>query len=149
MKTPLFLLLMFATLFSSCSKQPKQDDFDDYTKTFFLKYEKEGVDSALNYIFSTNPIASPADSQLVELKAKLNSFSQMIGGFNGYELIVKKKATKDYIYCSYLVKHDIRPVRFVFIYYRPKGKWFLQQFNFDTDIDGELQNAGSVYFLSN
>ena len=136
-------------LLASCNKQPKQEEYDNYSKIFFSKYETEGVDKAVSYIFSTNPIISQDDEQIVNLKRDLMEAAKQLGEYCGYGLITTKKATNDYVYCSYLIKYKRQPLRFSFIYYKPKDKWVLHKFTFDNEVEKELESAGTIYFLSN
>jgi len=143
--------IMFAVviLLISCNKQSKQEEYNNYSKNFFSKYETEGVDKAVNYIFSTNPLINPDDEQIVNLKKDLKEAAGLLGEYSGYGLITTKKATDNYVYCSYLVRYNRQPLRFSFIYYKPKDKWILHKFTFDNDVEKELESAGTIYFLSN
>jgi len=43
-----------------------------------------------------------------------------------------------------MVKYDKQPVRFIFIYYRPKDVWKIYTFQFNTNMDEELTSAAGV-----
>jgi hypothetical protein len=45
------------------------------------------------------------------------------------------------------VKYDKQPVRFIFIFYKPKTTWNIYTFQFNTNLDEELTNAASVDLL--
>jgi len=149
MKSVYLIIITIAILFISCDNQPKQEEYDNYSKTFFSKYETEGADKALNYILSTNPLINNNDEQFAQLRKDLNASALLLGQYCGYALITKKKATSNFVYCSYLVRYNRQPLRFTFIYYKPKDKWVLHKFSFDNEVEKELENAGTVYFLSN
>jgi hypothetical protein len=149
MKSIFSIMVAVAILSTSCNKQPKQEEYDNYSKIFFNKYETEGVDKAVNYIFSTNPLINQDGEQIVNLKKGLKETTSLLGDYSGYGLITIKRATNNYVYCSYLVRYNRQPLRFSFIYYKPKDKWVLHKFTFDNEVEKELENAGTIYFLSN
>ena len=83
---------------------------------FFKKY-KTSADSAVDYLFGTNKyFSNPAG--IAQLKGKLDSMRMSLGAYVGHELIVQKTASPSLILYSYLVKHEVQPVRFTFIFYR-------------------------------
>ena len=63
---------------------------------------------------------------------------------NGYELITEKNVGANLKLQSYMVKYDKQPVRFIFIYYRPKDAWKIYTFQFNTNMDEELTSAAGV-----
>jgi hypothetical protein len=112
-----------------------------YIDTFFKKY-KTSPDSAIDYIFGTNPFFT--GSQIAPLKAKLDSLQFILGKYVGKELIAQKSATPSLVLYSYLVKHENQPIRFVFMFYKPKNDWLLYRFNFDDAMDVELLEASRI-----
>ncbi len=133
----------------SDKKESGQKDYENYCNTFFVKYEENGIDKAVDYIFSTNPQINKDDSQIVNLKTELHEAAKLLGEYNGYGLIATKSIANSYIYCSYLIKYSRQPLRFSFIFYKPKDKWVLHKFTFDNELEKELETAGTIYFLTN
>lgn len=112
---------------------------------FFEKYKKNATSDAIDFIFDSTKDVSP--EQLKELKEKLSSINLTMGKFNGYEQITIQSTSPSFIYYSYLVKYDIKPVRFIFIFYKPDDQWKLYKFKYDDKIDTELEQSGEIYFL--
>src|SRR3984885_9048048 len=106
---------------------------------FFKKY-KNSPDSAVEYLFGTNKyFSNPAG--IAQLKAKLDSMHQSLGMYIGKELIVEKTASPSLVLYSYLVKHEVQPVRFTFIFYRPHSDWVFYRFLFDDQMDMEMEDG--------
>eukprot|EP01133_Synstelium_polycarpum_P018594 gene18594-22248_t len=111
---------------------------------FFKNYESN-PENAIDYIFSTNKSFMP--QQIIELKGKLASTATTIGAFNGIEQITTKNTSQSLVLMSYLVKHEKQPLRFTFIFYKPKDQWILYKFKFDDNVDAELEESGRIYFI--
>jgi hypothetical protein len=110
---------------------------------FFKRYKTQGPDSAVDYLFSTNKyFSNPRGIAL--LKAKLDSLHQSLGDFIGRELIVQKNASPSLVLYSYIVKHEIQPVRFTFIFYKPHNDWVFYRFLFDDQMDLELEDGAKI-----
>ncbi|MES2113252.1 MAG: hypothetical protein V4577_31160 [Bacteroidota bacterium] len=112
-------------------------------EAFFKKYKDDGTSAAIDYLFGTNKyFTNPAG--ILQLKAKLDSLRQGIGTYLGRDLIVQKTASNSLIFYSYLVKHEIQPIRFTFIFYKPQNEWVLYRFKYDDQMDAELEEAGRI-----
>ena len=110
---------------------------------FFKKYKAAGADSAIDYLFATNKyFSNPAGT--AQLKAKLDSLRQSMGDYIGHELIVQKTASPSLVLYSYLVKNEIQPIRFTFIFYRPHSDWVFYRFLFDDQMDLELEDSAKI-----
>lgn len=121
-------------------------EVEGYIKAFFKQYKETGSSDAIDLIFKTNPLFSDRD-QLISLKSKIDSTRSVVGNFEGEELIVQKYTSKSLILYSYLAKHEIHPLRFTFIFYKPKDKWNLYKLKFDADVANELEESGKIYFI--
>ena len=147
-----YLSPFIIVLLMSCGpKSPivvKNDpELQNIISQFFEKYQKYGSTDAVDFIFKTNDDVTK--SQLTELEDKLSSLSLLAGRYNGYEQITIQKTSKSLIYYSFLVKHEKQPIRFIFIFYKPKDKWKIYKFKFDDQLHTELEQSGKVYFLQN
>ena len=109
---------------------------------FFKKY-KTNSDSAIDYLFSTNLLFTN-HAQINLLKSKLDSLEFNIGKYVGHELIAQRSATPSLVIYSYLVKHEDQPIRFIFMFYKPKDEWELYRFNYDDSMDAELIEAAKI-----
>lgn len=130
----------------STTQQPDVTEAINYINTFFKMYKEDGTNKAIDYIFSSNASLSNVN-QLANLKSKLDSTRQQIGNFNRQELITQKNSSNSLVLFSYLVKHDKQPLRFTFIFYKPKNNWTLYKFKFDDETDTELEESGKIYFI--
>jgi len=115
----------------------------DLVNSFFKKYKDEGTGAAIDYIFGTNKYFTNT-AGISQLKAKLDSLRQGIGNYLGKDLIVQKNASNSLVFYSYLVKHEIQPIRFTFMFYKPQNEWVLYRFKYDDQMDAELEDAGKI-----
>lgn len=143
-----FIILIF--FLSSCKIKSTQSANEDLEiqkiiAIFFEKYKANNTSEAIDFLFDSN--SNINKSQIQNLKDKLSSAGLLAGKFNGYEQITTQKASPSLIYYSFLVKHDIQPIRFNFMFYKPKDKWEIYKFKFDDQVDKELEESGKVYFL--
>ncbi|MDB5090650.1 MAG: hypothetical protein JWR09_4644 [Mucilaginibacter sp.] len=115
----------------------------DLVNNFFKKYKEEGTGAAIDYIFGTNKYFTNT-AGISQLKAKLDSLRQGIGNYLGKDLIVQKNASNSLVFYSYLVKHEIQPIRFTFMFYKPQNEWVLYRFKYDDQMDAELEDAGKI-----
>ena len=85
----------------------------------------------------------------MKLKNQMEGLTEdFIGKYYGFELIAEKKITDSYILLSYLVKYDRQPLRFTFQYYKPNDEWRLYSFEYDGNLDAELEESAKIYFLN-
>jgi hypothetical protein len=113
----------------------------------FLIYIKKKVQlRAIDFIYKTNKF-NFIPSQFDALTKKLDSLQGVLGNYTGYEQITEKKAANGLVLFSYLVKHEKHPLRFTFIFYKPKDHWLIYQFDFDADLIDELKQSEKIYFM--
>ena len=113
---------------------------------FFKKYKTDGPRKAIDYIFNSSKIKADK-GQLDNLKNKLDSASLLFGNFNSAKKITEKDVSGDLVLFSYLVKYDQRPIRFTFIFYKPKDNWMLYQFLSDDEVIPELEDAAKIFVI--
>jgi hypothetical protein len=110
---------------------------------FFKKYKDEGTGPALDYFFGTNKYFNNATG-LAQLKGKLDSARQSLGAYVGKELISQKSASGSLVLYTYLVKHEVQPIRFTFILYKPHNDWVFYRFLFDDQMVAEMVDAAKI-----
>jgi len=110
---------------------------------FFKKYKDEGTGPAIDYLFGTNKYFTNT-AGIVTLKTKLDSLRQSVGNYLGKDLIIQKNASTSMVFYSYLVKNEIQPIRFTFIFYKPQTEWVLYRFKYDDAMEVELEEAGKI-----
>ncbi|MCH7401070.1 hypothetical protein ACFOUP_01805 [Belliella kenyensis] len=113
---------------------------------FFSLYESKSPKDALDFIFSTNPWIEETQAQVVA--NNLTGFTKLLGSYQDRDAITKNSIGQNYLLYTFLVKYDRQPMRFTFIYYKPKDKWQLQEFKYDDNFQSEIMEASSTYRLS-
>jgi hypothetical protein len=93
-------------------------------------------------IFKTNPLID--SNSLVKLIAKIDTTRSVIGAYTGKDLIVQRKASNSLVLYSYLVKHQNQPLRFTFMFYKPKNEWAIYRLYFDDSISSELEQSAKI-----
>lgn len=131
---PLILMLHCFSFFG-------QDAPEKTIEKFFKTYSKDNG-AALDTIFSSNKYFSKETT--IELSKKLGELVAVIGEYCGEELIQKQIASKDFVLYNYIVKYERQPIKFTFIFYKPKESWVLYNFNFENNLEVDLQNASKI-----
>lgn len=124
-----------------------QTTTEEITDQFFKTYKKAPLE-AVDYVFGTNKWMTERNKDGIDnVKNQLSSFLSLVGDYYGYEKITEKRIGESFKLVSYLVKYDRQPVRFTFVFYKPKDKWQIQNFQYDDNLDDELEEAAKVYRL--
>jgi len=131
------------TTTKTAAKAPPVRTVTAIIDTFFKKYKDDGTSPAIDYLFATNKLFTDT-VQIGILKGKLDALRQSVGNYTGKEIIVQKSAAPSLIFYAYLVKHEKSPIRFTFMFYKPKNEWVLYRFKYDDQIDAELEDAGKI-----
>ncbi len=121
-----------------------QETPDKMIEQFFQKVEQDSVRQAIDYIFSINRIDNFSQSQIESLKVQLESTHKALGELNGQNQIVVRKLSDALLIFSYLMKYEVQPIRFNFVFYNPNGQWRLQKFWYDDDVLDELSSAINI-----
>lgn len=139
----MIILLLGILLTVNSQSTPKE-----HAEKFFKDYTEQGASIALDNLYSTNEWMTGKTDAITNLKNQLEGLDQdFVGDYYGYELITQKNLTSSYSLLSYLVKFDRQPIRFTFHFYKPDDKWKVHSFQFDGDIDAELDEASRIYLL--
>ncbi|MDB5153540.1 MAG: hypothetical protein JWR54_2291 [Mucilaginibacter sp.] len=140
----IFLLLCLLLLFAGvATAQAQAQTPTGISKKFFEVYAAKPMD-AIDYIFSGIPLSKQVKDDIAAIKKNLKVTVDQGGAYNGYEPITEKSVGNTLKLMSYMAKYDKQPVRFIFIYYKPKDVWKIYTFQFNTNLDDELANAASV-----
>ena len=144
-KINLLTLLIVTVLSTNILKA--QTTTEEITTEFFKTYEKS-PQKAVDYVFGTNKWMMDRNKDGIEnVKTQLTSFLGLVGDYYGYEKITEKSVGESYKLVSYMIKYDRQPVRFTFVFYKPKDKWQVQNFQYDDNLYDELKESGKVYRL--
>ena len=138
----LFCSNAYAQTTSEPAKQPTTITGAATLVDKFFKAYKEDTRKAVLDLFKTNPLIDSA--KLNDLIDKINKECGPMGKYMGKELITQKKASNSLVLYSYLVKHEVQPVRFTFMFYKPKNDWIIYRFYFDGNVETELQDSAKL-----
>ncbi|MBL7935603.1 MAG: hypothetical protein JNM51_07325 [Bacteroidia bacterium] len=139
------VLLMLMLLSTNILKA--QTTTEEITDEFFKTYEKS-PQKAIDYIFGTNKWMMDRNKDGIDnIKTQLTSFLGLVGDYYSYEKITEKSVGISYKLVSFMIKYDRQPVRFTFVFYKQKDKWQVQNFQYDDNLDDELEESGKVYRL--
>jgi hypothetical protein len=140
-------ILLTAILLIASTILKAQTTTEEITSKFFTTFETS-PQTAVDSVFGTNKWMIERNKDGIEnVKTQLTSFLGLVGTYYGYEKITEKNIGKSYKLLSYMIKYDRQPMRFTFIFYKPKDKWQLQNFQFDDNLDDELEESGKIYRL--
>jgi hypothetical protein len=137
--------LLCPLLFFVCTTtvQAQEQMPTNISKKFFEVYAAKPMD-AIDYIFSGMTLNKQVKDDITAIKKNLKVTIDQGGAYNGYELITEKSVGSTLKLMSYMAKYDRQPVRFIFIYYKPKDVWKIYTFQFNTNLDEELTSAAGV-----
>lgn len=143
MKLPTLLILTVLSI----NMLKAQSTPEEITAQFFKIYE-ESPQKAVDYIFGTNKWMTDRNKDGIEnVKTQLTSLLGLVGDYYSYEKITEKSIGESYQLVSYMIKYDRQPLRFSFVFYKPKDKWQVQNFKYDDNLGDELKESGKVYRL--
>ena len=139
--TCLILILLFSltNLFAQASRKEILDNF-------FSIYSKDPV-KAIEYGFSTNKWMDRKQDEITSMKNKLKNLVELLGDYYGYDLLSEKTAGQNITLATYIIRYEREPIRFTFLFYKPKDKWQLNNFSYDESIDQDLEEAAKAYRL--
>lgn len=140
------LTLIFLTLVISITKSTGQTTMKEITDKFFNLYATDPI-KAVEYGFSTNKWFERKQDDVSNVKNKLKNLVDLLGDYYGYELLTEKTAGQSSKMVSFIVRYDREPLRFNFLFYKPKDVWQLSKFTFDEGIDKDLEEATKAYRL--
>lgn len=143
MKRILITLSIFSfSVFCFCQEP------EEYINNFFLTYQSQNIDIALDSLFSTNPwLMERSKDDIDNIKSQLTSYSYILGKYQGFELISSRKIGNCLQQYMYIVKFDRQPLRFNFIFYKAFNIWKLQNFRYDDNLSEELYESSKLYYL--
>ena len=143
MKKILLTLCPLLLFICVAKAQVQEQNPTDISKKFFEIYAAKPMD-AIDYLFADVKKIKQVSDDITAIKKNLKMTIDQGGVNNGYELITEKNVGNNFKLQSYMVKYDKQPVRFIFIYYRPKDAWKIYTFQFNTNMDEELTSAAGV-----
>ena len=142
----LFLLVSLAVFVYSGKVNAQEQTPADISKKFFELYATKPMD-AIDQLFADVKKNKQVNDDITAIKKNLKVTIDQDGQYYGYEPLTEKGVGNTIKLLSYIVKYDKQPVRFVFVFYKPKDAWKIYTFQFNTNLDEELNNAAGVDLL--
>lgn len=140
-----YLISLFLAL-GGCSLLHAQGT-QQFVQEFFTKYSSEPT-AAVQWLYSANPWISLESESTQKVVRSIESLdSSLVGRFLGYELISTKKVSDRILIHSCVVLYERQPLRFNFVFYRPRDSWFIYSFTLDDGLISELTEASKLYFI--
>ena len=118
----------------------------EITDKFFSIYSKDPI-KAVEYAFATNKWFDKKQDAIVGVKNKIKNLTELVGDYYGYELLTVKTAGPSVKVMTFVVKYDREPLRFIFLMYKAKDTWRVNNFSFDEELGDELTESVKAYRL--
>lgn len=118
----------------------------EITDKFFSIYSKDPI-KAVEYAFATNKWFDKKQDAIVGVKNKIKNLTELVGDYYGYELLTVKTAGPSVKVMTFVVKYDREPLRFIFLMYKAKDTWRVNNFSFDEELGDELTESAKAYRL--
>ena len=135
------LVVLVILIFTSSDILKAQATTEEFFNDFFTLYEKspEEAFSVLSKDFDL------VDQKEIEISKKKYLFNvSQAGVLHGYEKIMERSMGNCVKLVSYLLKYEKEPVRFTIIFYKPKDRWVIREFQFDAGLTDELMDSRKV-----
>lgn len=144
MKKVIYLTILLSTGTILSFAQTK-DDGQRLIDHFFELYQTKGHEPALNYAFGTNKWIDSQGDGIKTVILELDKNLKLIGNYIGQEEIKSKTVGSRFRIASYFVYYDRQPLRFTFELYKNSEGWMLWNFEFDSNYDGEIEEAMKLF----
>jgi hypothetical protein len=135
--------LMLSLIITETSAQTTPTEITD---KFFSIYSKDPI-KAVEYAFATNKWVDKKQDAIVGVKNKIKNLTELVGDYYGYELLTVKTAGPSVKIMTFVVKYDREPLRFIFLMYKAKDTWRVNNFSFDEELGDELTESAKAYRL--
>ncbi|MGM0442478.1 MAG: hypothetical protein ACQEQC_08685 [Elusimicrobiota bacterium] len=79
--------------------------------------------------------AEELDNLSSQTEAQIKQLRPRFGDIVGKEFIRREKLGDSFLRYQYIIKFENHAIRWILIFYRPKGEWVLNQLNWDDKIE--------------
>jgi hypothetical protein len=131
------IMLITTCLLCFVSSLQAQETPDIITEKFFEIFAEEPF-KAFDYAFSTNPYHKKNALGIEKLKDDFRKLTVSYGEYYGFEEIIQKQIGTNFKLFSFIIRYDLKPIRFTFLMYRAKDIWRVHQMNYDENFAMEL-----------
>ncbi len=142
MRKQIKVIALTFLILSSSNILKAQTTTEEFTNEFFTLY-KNSVEKA--FVFLTRDILKKEDKQTKEnlIRQFVNNVEGE-GEYFGNEKIDEKNIGNSLKRLTFIIKHEKNPIRLILIFYKPKDKWELKEFNFDRALINEIKESGNT-----
>ena len=131
-----FIFVALIALFCTFSHAQSTDKgYQPILDKFFSLMEKGKYADAVDYIYSTNPYMSSNPDAVTQLKSNMQGLPSLIGSYQGHEVLLSQPLSSRYTHIDALIYFDRQPLWIAFDFYKVKGKWQVNSFNFTDNFD--------------
>lgn len=134
-KVKLILTMCLALLFSVSMQSQEGKELLD---KFFVQYEAEGSNVALDSLFATNRWFAAKEDVVANVKAQLAGSVSLMGQYFGFELMEAKMASDCLVKYTYILKYERQPLRFVFTLYKSRDRWQMLNFVYSDSFNDDV-----------
>ncbi len=124
----LFLFLFFHIPLSS-NEVPEK-----IVSNFYSLYNERGIEPAIDYLFSNNPVLYSKGESIHNLKQTILNIEKVLGKINSYSVLKNVDVNDSLKVIITFVKYEKQPLRFLFVFYKPDKKWMTYRFEIDTSF---------------
>ena len=135
------LITLSMLIFASLNILKAQTITEEFTNIFFNLYE-ESPEEAFDFLMK--------DLKRLDKQSIQNARNQFLvnlganGVYYGYEKIMERNTGLSFKLVSFLMKFEMNAVRLTIVFYKPKDKWLLVRYDFDTSLIKELIESKSL-----
>lgn len=129
MKNHFFILLFLFIIIPIFSQSNEPEKIVD---NFFESYKEKGIEQAVDYLFSNNPILYNKVDSIKNLKNTLINIEKVLGKYKDYYVIHNKRYYDSLQIILVFVKYEYQPLRYLFVFYKSDRKWITYRFEIDT-----------------
>lgn len=116
-----------------------QESMEQQLDKFYELYQKNSSD-AVDYLVSNNTLMEKNQEEIINLKYQLYEIYKMLGKVYEFEKINESKIGKNITKLTFIMHHELQPIRFLFLYYHVNGKHIPLNFHYDMNYENNTQN---------
>ncbi|MGA3172802.1 MAG: hypothetical protein ABSE25_00075 [Syntrophorhabdales bacterium] len=125
------LILVFVTASPAQEKSPKT-----LTEGFFRLLMEDKAPQAYDNVFAGSPVPKLRPEESSVMREQTRAALAANGKILGYELIREEKFGDSVLQLVYLLRSEVIPTVWQFVFYKPKAEWYLLGVTFFDDANG-------------
>jgi len=125
------LILVFVTASPAQEKSPKT-----LTEGFFRLLMEDKAPQAYDHVFVGSPVPKLRPEESSVMREQTRAALAANGKILGYELIREEKFGDSVLQLVYLLRSEVIPTVWQFVFYKPKAEWYLLGVTFFDDANG-------------